>query len=69
MTIADTGNGTYNITIPEDSAVKHFAAAYTVKDMMGNTLNYTRYLNVDPVPHLTNVQINNDTSHFVPVQI
>lgn len=66
MTIAKVNNGQWNITIPTASAVKHFTAVYSITDMMGNNFSLTRYINVDPVPHLTNVTINADASHFVP---
>lgn len=66
MTVTKVNNAQWTITIPTNSAVKHFSATYTVNDMMGNVFTLTRYINVDPVPHLTNVRINNDASHFVP---
>ncbi|MFA7213467.1 MAG: FlgD immunoglobulin-like domain containing protein [Candidatus Cloacimonadaceae bacterium] len=66
MNINDVGNGQWTVSIPLASSVKHFTATYTVKDLVGNSYTLTRYINVDPVPHLTNVKINNDTAYFVP---
>jgi len=66
MTINDTGNGTFTVSIPTSSAVKYFEAKYTVIDNMGNQTVYYRYINVIPVPQLSNVKINSDASIFVP---
>jgi hypothetical protein len=66
MTINDTGNGTFTVSIPTNSAVKYFEAKYTVIDNMGNQTIYYRYINVIPVPQLSNVKINSDASIFVP---
>jgi len=66
MTITDTGDGTYTVSIPANSAVKYFTATYTVMDNMGNQTVYIRYLNVDPVPQISNVKINSDATWFVP---
>ena len=66
MIINDTGNGTFTVSIPSNSSVKYFEAKYTVIDNMGNQTVYYRYINVIPVPQLSNVKINSDASIFVP---
>ena len=66
MTITDTGNGTFTISIPTNSSVKYFEAKYIVIDNMGNQTTYYRYINVIPVPQLSNVKINADATIFVP---
>jgi hypothetical protein len=66
MTVTDTGNGTFNVTIPTNTAVKYVQATYTVSDHMGNQVVYNRYINIVPVPQLSNVKINTDATWFVP---
>lgn len=66
LTPVDTGNGTWTVNIPANSSIKYFQAAYTVRDHMGNQTVYNRYINVLPVPQVSNVKINTDATWFVP---
>ncbi|HQM17311.1 MAG TPA: hypothetical protein PL116_05750, partial [Candidatus Cloacimonas sp.] len=66
MTLLDIGNATFKITILSNTAVKYFSAQYVVRDKMGNVFTYTRYLNVDPIPNLSNVSINTGAGYYVP---
>lgn len=66
LTPVDTGNGTWTVNIPANSSIKYFQATYTVIDRMGNQTVYNRYINVLPVPQISNVKINTDAAWFVP---
>ncbi|HQL13880.1 MAG TPA: hypothetical protein PLN88_07515, partial [Candidatus Cloacimonadota bacterium] len=66
LTPVDTGNGIWTVNIPANSSIKYFRAAYTVRDHMGNQVVYNRYINVLPVPQVSNVKVNTDATWFVP---
>lgn len=52
--------------IPADTDLKHFQIIFTTEDNVGNQTIYNRFVNIRPIPTITNVVINGGNEFFGP---
>ncbi|MFA7074626.1 MAG: hypothetical protein WC234_05520, partial [Endomicrobiaceae bacterium] len=59
---------TFTLTIADDSEIQYFTPTLTVNDNVENESSLTTYVNVRPIPVISNVDVNtgNDANYYVP---
>lgn len=66
--LASAPDSEYEIrfNIPEDTDLQHFQIIFTTEDNVGNQTVYNRFVNIRPIPTITNVTINGGNNYFGP---
>lgn len=66
--LASTPDSEYEIqfNIPANTDLQHFQIIFTTEDNVGNQTIYNRFVNIRPIPTITNVVINGGNEFFGP---